>query len=186
MIRANFSFALAAFCATWLLYHILDRLSRGFWKVFWIFFKNFSQPLFSRRGSAWALYHILSRLSRGFSKVFSTFFVFLFSGPLSQFPALKRLAYYSTFISFCQQVFAKFFEFGASGRFAQTKGKSLVQLAQQMSILVPNGGMLGVCNAHFPRLQSLHAAICVLNHDAHAPRGRSVHHEGLDELIIHI
>ena len=164
---------------------------RPFVKRFLKSFLSFFQELFStafqpERKCLSIIPHPLAFVKRFFKSFFNFFFVFLFSGSPSQFPALKRLAYYSTFISFCQQVLAKFFEFGASGRFAQTKGKLLVQLAQQMSILVPNRGMLGVCNAHFPRLQSLHAAICVLNHDAHAPRGRSVHHEGLDELIIHI
>ena len=157
-----------------------------FEKFFKFFSKTFSTAFQPERKCLSIIPHPLAFVKRFFKSFFNFFQGIFRSSPLSQFPALKRLAYYSTFISFCQQVFAKFFEFGASGRFAQTKGKTLVQLAQQMSILVPNRGMLGVCNAHFPRLQPLHAAIRVLNHDAHAPRGRSVHHEGLDELIIHI
>ena len=57
-------------CATWILYHILCRLSRGFAKVFLIF----SFFLLLSLDATFILYHILSRLSRGFWKVFRSFF----------------------------------------------------------------------------------------------------------------
>ena len=89
---------------TFLLYHIPFRLSRGFWKVFWIFFgvsrgslatrmwsvfySLSSRLLLAPRGlvrsgfvffavlfaTACILYHVFPFLSRGFRKVFSIFF----------------------------------------------------------------------------------------------------------------
>ena len=59
-------------CATWILYHILCRLSRGSAKVFW----DFLIFLLLSLDATFILYHILSRLSRGFWKVFRSFFRF--------------------------------------------------------------------------------------------------------------
>ena len=47
--------------ATFILYHILSRLSRGFWKVFWSFFRFALFVVLSL--TALILYHILSILS---------------------------------------------------------------------------------------------------------------------------
>ena len=74
----------------YILYHISFRLSRGFSKVFEVFFKKFFEaPLFKRYlcsfgvffKTAYILYHKPSLLSRGFSKVFWDFSKF-FSGSL--------------------------------------------------------------------------------------------------------
>ena len=58
-------------CATWILYHILCRLSRGFAKVFWVFFALFCLL-------AWRDLYIISysfafvkRFLKSFSKFFS-------------------------------------------------------------------------------------------------------------------
>ena len=101
-----------------------------FEKFFKFFSKTFSTAFQPERKCLSIIPHSLAFVKRFFKSFFNFFHGIFRSPPLSQFPALKRLAYYSTFISICQQVFWKFFEFGASGRCAQTKGKPLVQLAQ--------------------------------------------------------
>ena len=100
-------------------------LVKGFSKTF---FKNFQAPL-SVGGSALTLYHIPLSLSRGFSKVFSTFFRDPLScRPLPDSPAVWQLAYYSTFFFICQAVFDKFFCFGNTSTFTQTKHAAVVHI----------------------------------------------------------
>ncbi|MBO5218668.1 MAG: hypothetical protein J6C52_04505, partial [Clostridia bacterium] len=57
--------------ATYLLYHISLRLSRGFAKVFKFFLKLFCSAVpWLRLAATFILYHIFKRLSSGFEKVF--------------------------------------------------------------------------------------------------------------------
>ena len=164
----------------------LSPFVKRFSKSFSIFFKIFSLALAFRWGSARVLYHISFRLSRGFSKVFSTFFVISFPRLSPRRVPRGQLAYYSTSPSICQQVFAKFFEFGDSVWFVQKKGTAFVHNAHKLSVLVPNRGMIRIGNARFPRFEPRQAHVGVLRDHAHPPRRRTVNHEGLDELIVNI
>ena len=87
---------------TFLLYHIPFRLSRGFWKVFWIFFGVSRGSLATRMWSVSILCLLVSRSSQGG-----------LSDPVLCFSlsSLRQLAYYITSFSFCQEVFEKFFRF---------------------------------------------------------------------------
>ena len=90
LFNFQWSTRLSPFSRTaYILYHISFRLSRGFSKVFEVFFKKFFEaPLFKRSlcgfgvffKTAYILYHKPSVLSRGFSKVFWDFSKF-FSQP---------------------------------------------------------------------------------------------------------
>ena len=64
--------------ATFILYHIFLSLSRGFEKVFQVFFEDLPEALASVLDATFILYHILyhilSRLSRGFRKFLKFFF----------------------------------------------------------------------------------------------------------------
>ena len=120
-----------------LLYHISFHLSRGFSKVFQLFFVILSgaSRRFDPLKSARLLYHISLRLSRGFSKVFSTFFAIF-----SRVRSLSRgqLAHYSTFMLHCQGGFWKFFYFGSFSSLAQCGWSRLVQHRQPATIFYPD------------------------------------------------
>ena len=94
----------AAFGATSLLYHIRFDLSRGFSKVFSQNFQLFPS-LASRRKCPTIISHLFPFVKR-FFKSFFNFFRDLFGGSLFA----KQLAYYITSLSFCQEVFQKFFQ----------------------------------------------------------------------------
>ena len=60
--------------ATFILYHIFSSLSRGFEKVFQVFFEALPEALASVLDTTFILYHILSRLSSGFRKFLEILF----------------------------------------------------------------------------------------------------------------
>ena len=70
--------------------------------------------------------------------------------------------------------------------FVQNKGIAFVHNAHKMSVLVPDRRMRRVGDAHFPRFDPLQAYVGVLRDHADPSRGRTVNHEGLDELIVNI
>ena len=117
------------FCATRLLYHIRFDLSRGFWKVFWIFSSSFRNRFSNRAEVLWYYITSLSICQEVFQKFFQLFswysvslsFRFPLAGtsrwqPLSSW----QLAHYSTSPPFCQAVFAKFFRFGVISNTVQS------------------------------------------------------------------
>ena len=116
----------AAFWTARLLYHILNRLSRGFSKVFLkifaVFFRTGSRFFDPERKCPTIISHSLAFVKR-FFKSFSTFFRDIFRlaalHRAAQCPVVSQLAYYSTFIPFCQHLFAKFFRFGSTSSIAQ-------------------------------------------------------------------
>jgi hypothetical protein len=102
---------------------------KGFFKTFLSFF----QPLFSsERMCPNSIPHSLAFVKR-FFKSFFNFFCGFFSAPsFASFfkSAVSQLAYYSTSLSFCQQVFAKFFRFGEASSNIQNTGMVFVRIVQ--------------------------------------------------------
>ena len=166
--------------------HSQPFVKRFLKSFFQVFSKSFHSLLAS--GEEVPEYYITSLFvcQEVFQKFFQLFFVISFPRLPSRLPARGQLAYYSTFGFICQQVFAKFFEFVDSVCFVQNKGIAFVHNAHKMSVLVPDWGMRGVGDTHFPRFEPLQAHVGVLGDHADPSRGRAVNHERLDELIVNI
>ena len=106
------------------------RFVKGFFKSF---LKTFSTTFQPERKCPSIISHPLAFVKR-FFKSFFNFFRDSFRGRLSRSPARWQLAYYSTFVFICQQVFAKFFRFGEGGSSIQKKGTAFVHHAQILVI----------------------------------------------------
>ena len=129
----------AAFCATCLLYHIRFVLSRGFWKVFWSFFKLLFKPLSNLRRKCPTIISHLFLFVKRFLKSFSKIFV-IFSGSFA-FRKATRLVYHISFhlsrgFSKVFQLFSIFVR-GLSDRCPSLFRGALVQCSHIIALLPP-------------------------------------------------
>ena len=167
---------------------------KGFFKTFLSFFRLFFKP-FSLTPCRADVKHIISHSVHFVKYLFKSFFNF-FRDPFSLclptvarsltaqlFDSLHIIALRSPFVN---SFLESFFGLELQATMHKERASRLCNLPNKWLILIPNRGVGRILNAHFPRFQILQAAIGVLRDHPHASRGRSVHHEGLDEPIVYI
>ena len=106
---------------------------KGFFKIFLkffaVFFRTGSRFFDPERKCPTIISHSLAFVKR-FFKSFFNFFCDMFRLAVphkaAQCPVVSQLAYYSTFIPFCQHLFAKFFRFGSTSSIAQLSALRIV------------------------------------------------------------
>ena len=169
---------------------VCQGVFQNFFKFFSTFFKPLSLGLF-RADVRHIISHSLSFVKRFFKSFFNFFRDSLCAVSVSVARSVTAQLFHSLHIIALRSPFVNgflesFFSLELQATMHKQGASRLCNLPNKWLISIPNKGVGRVLNTHFPRLQILQAAIGVLRDHAHAPRGRSVHHEGLDELIVYI
>ena len=189
MIRAVFT-AISVPCFAQPDYYITTvRICQGVFQNFFKFFSTFFKP-FSLTPCRADVKHIISHSVHFVKYLFKSFFNFFRDSLCAVLFAVARsvdsLHIIALSFSFVNPFLTSFFGLELQATMHKERASHLCNLPKKWLILIPNRGVGRILNAHFPRFQILQAAIGVLRDHPHTPRGRSVHHEGLDEPIVYI
>ena len=167
---------------------------KGFFKTFLSFFVFFQAVFLDSLQSGCEAHYITfgSLCQVPFQKFFQLFFVISCAPSRFRLPApLTAQLFHSLHIialsfSFVNPFLTSFFGLELQATMHKERASRLCNLPNIWLILIPSGRMGRVLDTHFPRFQVLQPTVGILRDHPHTSRGRSVHHEGLDEPIVYI